>query len=323
MLCERVYRWLLVAYPREHRREYAELMVQLFRDRMRRDGGGFRALTVWVQMIFDLVVAAFKQHKEGVDMTKRMWIGAAVVVVLLTGVAGVSTLLAQSKGREAGEVMVSVGHYTRSFQDEGASGLSGAVRQAVRQAVEEGVITQQAADEIVRALDELPVEGSSRSRGDRAGEVVISSRHESNTFPGAEADRLAEAMRRAMGEGVTAQDAADEIARAFGGDSPETVWRHFSFSGADGLAEAMQQAVKKGVIAQVAADQIVRSLGESPARTGESSDGNGPARVWHHFSFAGADGFAEAMRQAVEEGVIAQETADQLLRSFEDKDTGS
>ena len=150
MFSETVYRWLLVVYPREHRREYAELMVQLFRDRMRRDGGGFRALTVWVQMIFDLVVAAFKQHKEGVDMTKRMWIGAAVVVVLLTGVAGVSTLLAQSKGREAGEVMVSVGHYSRSFQDEGARGLSGALRQAV----EEGVVTQETADQLLRSFED-------------------------------------------------------------------------------------------------------------------------------------------------------------------------
>ena len=87
-------------------------------------------------------------------MTKRMWIGAAVVVVLLTGVAGVSTLLAQSKGREAGEVMVSVGHYTRSFQDEGASGLSGAVRQAVRQAVEEGVIAQETADQLLRSFED-------------------------------------------------------------------------------------------------------------------------------------------------------------------------
>ncbi len=79
-----------------------------------------------------------------------MWIGAALVIVLLTGVAGVSTLLSQSKGREAGEVMVSVGHYSRSFQDEGASGLSGAVRQAV----EEGVIAQETADQLLRSFED-------------------------------------------------------------------------------------------------------------------------------------------------------------------------
>ena len=42
MLAGRVYRKLLLIYPKEHRREYGEPMVQLFRDRMRRDGDGFR-----------------------------------------------------------------------------------------------------------------------------------------------------------------------------------------------------------------------------------------------------------------------------------------
>ena len=64
MISERLYRVLLLAYPREHRREYGEPMVQLFRDRMRRDGGGFRALVVWVQMIFDLVRSVSRERKE-------------------------------------------------------------------------------------------------------------------------------------------------------------------------------------------------------------------------------------------------------------------
>ena len=42
MLSERVYRRLLLIYPKEHRREYGQPMVQLFRDRMRCDGDGFR-----------------------------------------------------------------------------------------------------------------------------------------------------------------------------------------------------------------------------------------------------------------------------------------
>ena len=70
MLSERVYRWLLFAYPREHRREYGEPMVQLFLDRMRRDGSGFRALAVWLHMLFDLIGSAFEEHKEGVAMSK-------------------------------------------------------------------------------------------------------------------------------------------------------------------------------------------------------------------------------------------------------------
>ena len=78
MISERVYRALLLAYPSEHRREYGEPMVQLFRDRMRRDGGGFRTVFVWVRMIFDLVCSAFKERKEGV-MLERVTVRRAVV----------------------------------------------------------------------------------------------------------------------------------------------------------------------------------------------------------------------------------------------------
>ena len=64
MVSERVYRALLLVYPSEHRREYEEPMVQLFRDRMRRDGGGFRTPVVWVRMVFDLLGSAFVEHRE-------------------------------------------------------------------------------------------------------------------------------------------------------------------------------------------------------------------------------------------------------------------
>ena len=70
MFSERVYRCLLFAYPREHRRAYGEPMVQLFRDRMRRDGDGFRALAVWPHMVFDLLWSAFEEHREGVAMSR-------------------------------------------------------------------------------------------------------------------------------------------------------------------------------------------------------------------------------------------------------------
>ena len=96
MLSERVYRWLLVVYPREHRREYGELMARLFRDRMRRDGGGFRGLIVWMQMISDLAGAAFKEHKEGVEMRKLTSIGIGLAIVLAAVGIGTSVLLANS-----------------------------------------------------------------------------------------------------------------------------------------------------------------------------------------------------------------------------------
>lgn len=62
MFSERVYRALLVAYPREFRGEYGELMVQFFRDRMRCDGKGTRGLIVWMQWISDLALSAFREH---------------------------------------------------------------------------------------------------------------------------------------------------------------------------------------------------------------------------------------------------------------------
>ena len=69
MLSERIYRALLLAYPKEHRREYGELMVQLFRDRMSRDGGGLGTLLVWMHMLFDLVRSASRERVE----IARMW----------------------------------------------------------------------------------------------------------------------------------------------------------------------------------------------------------------------------------------------------------
>ena len=57
-----------MAYPREHRREYGELMVQLFRDRMRCEGGGLRSLVIWMQTLTDLVGSALRERMEGVEM---------------------------------------------------------------------------------------------------------------------------------------------------------------------------------------------------------------------------------------------------------------
>ena len=68
MISERVYRALLVAYPREFRGEYGDLMVQFFRDRMRCDGRGVRGLIVWMQLISDLAVSAFNEHAGGYGM---------------------------------------------------------------------------------------------------------------------------------------------------------------------------------------------------------------------------------------------------------------
>ena len=69
MLSERVYRALLVAYPREFRGEYGDLMIQFFRDRMRYDGGGARGLILWTRLLLDLAMSAFKEHAGGYGMS--------------------------------------------------------------------------------------------------------------------------------------------------------------------------------------------------------------------------------------------------------------
>ena len=69
MVSETVYRTLLVAYPRDFRDEYGELMVQFFRDRMRWDGRGVRGLILWMQLIFDLAASAFKERLRGPGMS--------------------------------------------------------------------------------------------------------------------------------------------------------------------------------------------------------------------------------------------------------------
>lgn len=96
MISERLYRALLWIYPKEHRREYGELMVQLFRDRMRHDGRGFGGLIVWAQMIRDLFVSALEEHRRGGDMKKRMWIAMVSLAALLVMAVGVGAILSQS-----------------------------------------------------------------------------------------------------------------------------------------------------------------------------------------------------------------------------------
>ena len=304
MFSERVYRYLLVVYPREHRRECGDLMIQLFRDRMSCDGNGFRGPIVWIQMIFDLVGAAFKEHKEGADMRKLTSVGIALAVLLVAGGIGIGTLLAQSKG----EVVLSVLELpvlevvdTKTFSGSGSDGVA----EAMKQAVEDGSIGQEAADEIVQAFEE----------GDGLDEGW---RYEFG------ADGVAEAMQQAVEEGKISQATADDIVRLVderhkGGPASlsgkvfvlqdEDV-KTFSRTGPDGVAGAMRQAVEEGDISQAKADEIVRSFTEG-----------GSANVWQYDG--GADGVAEAVRQAVEEGKISQATADLILRSFDSRNAGS
>ena len=62
---ERVYRILLVAYPRRYRRVYAEPMQQLFCDRLHEVHSFAQLSVLWVRTLSDWAVSVVVQHWEG------------------------------------------------------------------------------------------------------------------------------------------------------------------------------------------------------------------------------------------------------------------
>ena len=197
MLSERLYRALLWIYPKEHRQEYGELMVQLFRDRMRYDGRDFGGLVVWMQTLSDLAVSAFDEHRKGENMKKRMLIAVVSIVALLTVSVGVSVVMSQSEDKAA--VKVSVWQASSAYHGEGDNALA----DALRQAVEDGAIAQESADDIEVSFVEL-----------RSGATPpLHARHNPPTFSvSLEGESgLADALAQAVEEGVISQDTADLI----------------------------------------------------------------------------------------------------------------
>ena len=272
MISERLYRALLWIYPREHRREYGELMVQLFRDRMRYDGGGLRGAIIWMQMIFDLAPSAFEEHKRGKDMKKRMWIVTASLVALMTVAVGVGVVMSQSE--DGAEIRVSVWKASHTFSGEGENALA----DALAQAVEEGVMERESADKIVMSFDES------------AGKAVLSP------------DELPSVKTLSLKNGELG-----EVATYTWHDSDT-----LSFNGENGLADALKQAVDDGVVDQGLADEITMSFVELPSGTALPSSAQHNPPIFT-VSVEGESGLADALKQAVAEGVITQETADRIL----------
>ena len=65
---ERVYKALLLAYPKEFRREYGWQMAQVFGDLCReaqRRGGVLGLAKLWVRTVLDLVKTAFAERSSG------------------------------------------------------------------------------------------------------------------------------------------------------------------------------------------------------------------------------------------------------------------
>ena len=63
-LSERVYRLLLRAYPRRYRQEFAEPMIQLFRDRLRAARTFSARMGFWIRILADWAVTVPAQHFE-------------------------------------------------------------------------------------------------------------------------------------------------------------------------------------------------------------------------------------------------------------------
>lgn len=108
-----VYRALLVAYPREFRREYGEHMVQGFRDLLRDERHrGFAALAAfWVRVVLDVISSAFAERRAahgGLLLRSpglARWSGAAVVLggVLLLAQEMLWRLLGRSEEPTIGQ----------------------------------------------------------------------------------------------------------------------------------------------------------------------------------------------------------------------------
>lgn len=90
---ERIYRALLLAHPRSHRREYGDAMTQLMRDRVRDEGGGLRTLMVWSSLLVDLARSATVEWMSlaRLELRTGWWrigslvVGAVLAVVTVQG----------------------------------------------------------------------------------------------------------------------------------------------------------------------------------------------------------------------------------------------
>ena len=97
----RVYRALLRLYPKAHRHEYGELMVQTFDDLLSENTGAGHAAAIWLRVVGELPSNIVQEHihnLEGKKMSdfrpnKRMVITTSAVVVSLVGL-GVGIVLA-------------------------------------------------------------------------------------------------------------------------------------------------------------------------------------------------------------------------------------
>jgi len=104
---ERFFRLILLAYPREFRREFGPEMAQLFRDcyRAKEKNSGLIGIgRLWLNIFIDLVRAAPKQHLERLGKENSIMNNLRRDVVALLGSLGIIVIafLLLSYGRKHG-----------------------------------------------------------------------------------------------------------------------------------------------------------------------------------------------------------------------------
>lgn len=79
---ERVYEALLVAYPREFRREYGPHMAQVFRDlcREKQSNGAYELFRLWARTLLDLMATAFAERSKRTQGSLLAWGGKIVTL---------------------------------------------------------------------------------------------------------------------------------------------------------------------------------------------------------------------------------------------------
>ncbi len=228
-------------------------MVQLFRDRMRRDGHGIRVLVVWIQMLNDLIGSAFRERIEGVAMTKLKWFGVTLAVFLTVMAVGLGIIYAKYGDDENLTVTVMTDTSTKTISGVGSEDFA----EAISQAVEQGTISQEFADEIAGLVDE----GSGDVSGSLKG---VFAKEDSRILNGGWMDGLDEVMRRMEAAEADAREAGermDKLIESFKGDDSSRMWRYKGEPG--GLAEAVRRAVEEGELSQELADMLLESLKDS------------------------------------------------------------
>ena len=84
----RIYKWLLIAYPSEYRREYGGEMARVFRDGYRYEARRNRHLALvnyWCRTIVDLVVTAVKERGEDFGKDRRIMNNRSRDLIALLG----------------------------------------------------------------------------------------------------------------------------------------------------------------------------------------------------------------------------------------------